>query len=136
MSFFGGLGLGEILRPEEAIENRLPVALTLDIFGMKCATITQRASVKDYIDIHAIITEAGLPLEQGLSAAQAIYGAQFQPENSLRALTYFGDVEGLTEPQKKTLIKAAQGVKLDRLPKQVAERKLGAGRGRDKGLER
>ena len=136
VSFFGGLDLGEVMRPEEAPENHLPVASTLDIFGMKCATITQRASVKDYVDIHAIMTEGGLPLEQGLGAAQAIYGAQFEPEHSLRALSYFGDLEGLTEAQKRDLLKAAEAVDLGRLPKKVAERQLGADRGREKGLER
>lgn len=112
------------------------MASTLDIFGMKCATITQRASAKDYEDIHAIMTQAGLPLEQGLSAAQAIYGARFQPEHSLRALSYFGDLEGLTAAQKADLLKAAKAVDLSRLPKQVAERQLGAGCGRGQGLDR
>ena len=39
VSFFGGLDLGEVMRPEEALETHLAVASTLDIFGMKCATI-------------------------------------------------------------------------------------------------
>jgi hypothetical protein len=51
-------------------------------------------------------------------AAHAIYGAQFNPQSTLKALSYFddGNLHRLSEPVKVRLVKAAREVDLDSLP--------------------
>lgn len=128
ISLFGGLGLKQIEPPDISDENKIAIASLLDIFGMKCATIPQRAEIKDYLDIHAILTQAHLTLSEGLSAARAIYGNQYNPVQTLQALSYFEDLSGsLTESQKKNLLSAVKCVDLSALPKLQAIQPIGAG---------
>ena len=54
--------------------------------------VTQRAESRDYIDVHALLTNAKIPLADMLTAAAIIYGAQFNPLLSLKALAYFDDL--------------------------------------------
>ncbi len=48
-----------------------------------------------------------------LAAAREIFGPNFQPSESLKALTYFedGDLSSLTQSQKEVLIQAAIAVR-------------------------
>src|SRR5882757_2347074 len=62
LSFFGELGFGQVA-PEELAEGpRLKVAALIDLAGMKAAVVTQRAEVRDYLDIHTLLTKAKIPL--------------------------------------------------------------------------
>jgi len=74
--------------------------------------ILQRSEAKDYQDIAAMIQKK-VSLEKGLSSALALYGKSFQPNESLKACTYFndGDLHTLTDEVKNTLIQAVVGVK-------------------------
>ena len=54
------------------------------------AVVQSRAEGKDYRDIAALL-ENGISLPKALAAAKAIYGDQFEPRTTLRALTYFTD---------------------------------------------
>jgi hypothetical protein len=63
----------------------------LDLAGTKVAVVQQRAEAKDYIDIDAILTDGQIHLPMTLAAAQLIYGSVFNPQNALKALTYFDD---------------------------------------------
>ena len=55
VSFFGGLGLGQVAAREQVRGMPLHVASLLDIAGTKAAVVQKRAEVKDYIDIDALI---------------------------------------------------------------------------------
>jgi hypothetical protein len=57
-------------------------------------------------------------LRRSLTAAQALYGEAFNPQISLKALSYFedGDLQRLPEEAKSRLATAARDVDLDHLP--------------------
>jgi hypothetical protein len=90
VSFFGGLRLGRVGEPERAPDTGLFVASRLDLAASKVAVIQQRAERKDYLDLAALL-RAGLGLADMLGAAVALYGKQFNPLISLKALCYFQD---------------------------------------------
>ena len=116
-SFFGGLTLGQVLPPSVAPDNHIKIASTLDIFGMKCATVSQRNEVKDYIDIHACLTKLKMSLAEGIAAARAIYGSQYNPVVTLKALSYFADLRGnLSLGQKTDLLDAIRKTDIHKLP--------------------
>lgn len=73
-----------------ATDNQLQLASLKDLLGTKLNTIQCRAECKDYIDIDAVV-RSGVSLEEGLGYAKAIYGKQFDPASSLRALCSFRD---------------------------------------------
>jgi hypothetical protein len=78
----------------------------------KTKVILQRAEAKDYGDIAAMVA-AGQSLPHGLAAARAMYGRNFQPSESLKAMVYFedGDLHTLTQSEKACLVKAASMVR-------------------------
>ena len=53
-----------------------------------------------------------------LSCARALYGGAFNPQVTLKALSYFGDgdLAGLPDGVRDRLARAARAVDLDRLP--------------------
>jgi Nucleotidyl transferase AbiEii toxin, Type IV TA system len=117
LAFFGGLRLGQVTTAEFAEGPRISVASLLDLGGTKAAVVTQRAELKDYLDIHALLTQAKLPLADMLAAAAAIYGEQFNPLVSLKAISYHDD-ETLAElpmAVRSDLVMAVKSVKLDSL---------------------
>ncbi len=84
---------------------------------MKASVIQKRAQAKDYIDIDALLT-AGISLPSALAAGRAIYGRAFEPQITLKALTYFGDGDLPTLPAdlQRRLVAAVTTVNLDALP--------------------
>jgi hypothetical protein len=76
------------------------------------AVIQTRAEAKDYLDIDALL-RPGLSIEEMLGAARAVYGEQFSPMISLKALAWFKDrnLPGLPEPLKEKVRRAAGDVK-------------------------
>jgi hypothetical protein len=90
ISFFGGLRLGRVAEPELTADGIILVASMLDLAATKMAVIQQRAERRDYLDLAALFA-AGVTLSTALAAAQALYGEQFNPMISLKALSYFGD---------------------------------------------
>lgn len=118
-SFFGVPRLGKIKPPHVAADNGLRIASLIDLLGTKLAVVQQRAEPKDYIDIDAIVEDGQVNLSLGLSAAQAIYGAVFSPQNALKALVYFEDqqLQTLDLQVKQRLVEAVRAVNLDQLPK-------------------
>jgi hypothetical protein len=91
ISFFGNLGLGQVADPELPDGSRFKVAALIDLAGMKAAVVTQRAEVKDYLDIDALLTKGPIPLANMLESAAIIYGSQFSPLLSLEAISYHED---------------------------------------------
>jgi len=117
LSFFGSLGIKRAQDPDIAEENGIQVASLLDLLASKLKTVQSRAEAKDYRDILATF-DAGLCLAEGLAAAAAIYGKNFNGVLSLKALTYFedGDLPSLTPTIQKRLLAAATSVNLKGLP--------------------
>jgi hypothetical protein len=126
LSFFGGLQLGRIKPPEKA-DNGIWIASLLDLFGMKCATISQRVEAKDYIDIYAILNMPEFSLEHGLAAARAIYGKQYNAVLTLKSLSYFkgGNLKTLSDDVKQYLVDAVKNCDLATVPKMSAQAVIG-----------
>jgi hypothetical protein len=118
LSFFGLPGLPRLQPPLVAPDNGLQIASLLDLAGTKASVVQMRAEAKDYIDIDAMLTDGRINLLSALASARAIYGAQFNPQITLKALSYFedGNVRTLPEDTKRRLAHAASAVDLDQLP--------------------
>lgn len=118
LSFFGVPNLPRLRAPLIAQDNALQVATLLDLAGTKASVVQLRAEAKDYIDIDAILAGRQIDLPMALAAALAIYGDNFNPQNTLKALCFFGDGDlgTVSEPIRDRLALAAREVDLDRLP--------------------
>jgi hypothetical protein len=132
LSFFGGLGLNRVADPDTARDNGVQVASLMDLAGCKMAVVQRRAEAKDYRDVAALL-DNGVDLSKALAAARAIYGEQFEPATTLRALSYFadGDLPKLSESIGNALQSAAKRVRLDELPRLTGKRGL-VGPGRER----
>lgn len=118
LSYFGGLRIGQVAEPEQAVGPRIWIASLLDLAGLKVAVITQRAEVKDYLDIHALLTMGWIDLPTMLAAGTAIYGETFSPLLSLKAIVYHDDAALASLPigVKRDLIAAARATQPNNLP--------------------
>ena len=118
LSFFGNFDLGQVA-PAETVEGpQFNVASLLDLAGMKAAVVTQRAELKDYLDIHALLTKAHISLPTMLAAAVVIYGTEFDPLLSLKAISYHRDpsLGDLPAETRRDLITAVQATNPETLP--------------------
>lgn len=108
ISFFGGIGIGRVGVPERAADNVVEVASLVDLLATKLKVMLQRVEAKDYLDVVAIL-RAGTGLEDGLAAAVALYGLDFQPSEAIKALTYFegGDLASLPPADRNLLIQVS-----------------------------
>jgi hypothetical protein len=118
VSFFGVPRLGVVGAPDLADDTGLPVASLLDIAGAKAAVVQRRAEAKDFLDLIALM-DAGLDLSMALAAGEGLYGPTFNPQITLKALTWFkdGDLDTLTADQRHRIVSAVAKVDLDRLPR-------------------
>lgn len=123
VSFFGGLDLGQVASAETASGPGIKVASLMDLAG-KAAVVTQRAELRDYIDVHTLLTKGDIPLAQMLAAAVIIYGTEFSPLLSLKALAYHNDpaLAELSANVRQDLIAAVRAVDPHRLPVLAAVR--------------
>lgn len=112
ISFFGGLRFGRTGTPERTKDGVLDVASLDDLMATKVVAILNRVECKDYRDIAAMIS-AGVRLEKGLAVAALMHPHAFQPQESLRALTFFegGDLGKLARSEKTVLIEASRRVR-------------------------
>jgi len=118
VSFFGVPDIVRLMAPNVAADNKLQIARLFDLAGTKAAVVQQRAEAKDYLDVDAIIQIGQLDLPSALACARAIYGPKFNPQITLKALSYFGDgnLGRLPSDIQDRLARAAREVDLDRLP--------------------
>lgn len=116
ISFSGDLEMNRVGEPDRAA-NGVWVAALLDLAATKVKVMLDRASLKDYLDMDALLRER-IELPSVLAAAKALYGERFTPYLSLKALTCFfeGDVVELAPEMQRRLSEAAKAVDLDRLP--------------------
>lgn len=112
VSFFGLITFGRVGEPDITRDDVLHVASMDDLMATKVKVILQRIEAKDYRDIAALI-EAGVSLSRGLAAAREMYGANFQPSESLKAMVYFqgGDLDTLTKVEKSRIVSAVSEVR-------------------------
>jgi hypothetical protein len=105
VSFFGTIGFGRVGETDVTDESVLHVAPLDDQMATKVKIVVQRAEAKDYRDLAAMVN-AGVDLAKGLSAARALFGVNFQPSESLKAMVYFddGDLRTLTKGERACLI--------------------------------
>lgn len=118
VSFFGVPTLKRVRPPLICPDNQLPVASLLDLAGTKVSVVQVRSELKDYLDIAAILADGRITLPMALSAGRVIYGEQFNPMISLKALSYFddGNIRALPRESKALIIDAVQSVDLEHLP--------------------
>lgn len=118
VSFFGGIDVGRVGDPLVTQDGVLQVASLDDLLAMKLKVVLQRVEAKDYIDIAALLRH-GMSLEKGLAGAQTLYGTQFSPLDSIKAMTYFhgGDLDRLSTVDRKTLLDAVRQNQFYVLPK-------------------
>jgi predicted nucleotidyltransferase component of viral defense system len=110
ISFFG-LSLRRVVDPEWTNDGVARVASLLDVAACKMAVIQSRSESKDYLDVAALLKN-GVTLADALGAARAVYGEQFNPMISLKALSYFGDGDLTTLPEMvKQSLRAAAATK-------------------------
>jgi hypothetical protein len=107
ISFFGGLPFGRVADPDVTDDGVVQVAGLDDLMAHKTKVIRQRHEAKDYRDIAAMI-EAGVSVGRGVATARHMFGAQFQPIESLKAMVCFqgGDLCTLSRKDRQTLITA------------------------------
>ena len=119
VSFFGLPDIARLRPPQIAPDNGLQIASLLDLAGTKAGVVQQRAEAKDYLDIDAILENSQIDLPLALASARAIYGPAFNPQITLKALSFFGDgnLPRLPQAVQDRLASAAREVDLDRLPK-------------------
>ncbi|HZQ54838.1 MAG TPA: nucleotidyl transferase AbiEii/AbiGii toxin family protein [Bryobacteraceae bacterium] len=115
VSFFGGLGLGQVAAPGQAGDTSLHVASLLDLAGTKAAVVQKRAEAKDYIDIDAVL-QYGVDLSTVLAAGAVVYGRKFNPLITLKALSFFDDVPTLPHDLRARLARAVEAVDVTQLP--------------------
>jgi hypothetical protein len=111
LSFFGTIGFGRVGEPELTEDGVLQVASFDDLMATKVKVVLQRAEAKDYRDIAAMLA-AGVSLSRGLASARLMFGPNFQPSESLKALVYFndGDLPTLAAAEKRRLVESVQAV--------------------------
>jgi hypothetical protein len=117
-SFFGVPRLQRLEQPLISKDNKLKVASLLDLAGTKASVLQVRAEAKDYIDMDALMRVGDISLPKALAAGRELYGTSFNPEVTLKALSYFGDgnLNTLPEEVRDRLAAAARNVDLERLP--------------------
>jgi Nucleotidyl transferase AbiEii toxin, Type IV TA system len=118
VSFFGLPDIPRLRTPSVSPDNGLGIASMHDLAGMKAYVVQMRAEAKDYIDIDAILVDGRIDLPAALASARAIYGAEFNPQVTLKALSYFddGDLSRLPLEVRNRLARAVDAVDLDQLP--------------------
>ena len=111
LSFLGTIAFGRVGEPDFTDDGVLRVASLADLMATKVKVVSQRAEAKDYRDVAAMLN-AGESLPQGLAAACTLFGPNFQPSESLKALTYFhdGDLHALTLADRTCLVDAVKAV--------------------------
>ncbi len=112
ISFFGLVDFETYEPSDTTSDGVLKVASLNDLLATKLKVVLQRAEAKDYIDIAALIG-ADVDLAKGLAIAKQMFAPGFQPSESLKALSYFGDgdLSTLSNQVRFTLISAVANVR-------------------------
>jgi hypothetical protein len=106
-----GVGFPALAGPDLASDTGIPVASLADLGATKAKAILDRAEMKDYLDISALLA-AGTDLARMLGGATALFGPSFSPMLALKALTTFddGDLPSLGDEHRGRLRDAVRAV--------------------------
>jgi Nucleotidyl transferase AbiEii toxin, Type IV TA system len=117
IQFIGALPYRRVHDPQVTADQVMRVASPLDLLANKLRTIWMRSQSKDFLDIDEMLRQ-GVGLKNGLGAAYAIFGGEFNSHISLRALGYFndGDLLSLPQPVKDRLVNEVNSVIGEALP--------------------
>ena len=118
VSFFGGLGLRRVGTPNRVEGSALRIASVLDLAATKVQVVQTRAAARDYVDVDALLRLTDVSLSEAIGAAASVFGAQFNPLPTLKALTSFdeGDLQDVPGAVRRRLGAAVREVEPDRLP--------------------
>lgn len=111
VSFFGAIGFGRVGQPLHTADQTLSVASLDDLMSTKLKTILDRAEMRDYQDIAAMLRHGG-SLERGLGAFKAMFNGE--PATVLRAIGWFkdGDLPSIKAEDQAVLLAARDGVRI------------------------
>jgi hypothetical protein len=87
----------ELVEPPIAFKG-CQLASLRDIAAMKMTAIVQRATKRDYVDLHAIFSMRSIGLGDAVSTMKQKFPG-VDPSLALRALTYFNDVDKQPMPE-------------------------------------
>jgi hypothetical protein len=109
VSFFGGIGFGRVGDPMQTADGMLLVASLNDLLATKLKSILDRAELRDYQDIAAMLRH-GMSLQEGLGAFRALFGGE--PAAVLLALGWFrdGNLPMLAQTDRDTLLAGCDSV--------------------------
>jgi len=116
LSFFGVPRLPVLRTPEQFDDPPLKIGDLLELGGMTALVVQKRAEVKDYLDIHALLS-GGYSLAELLAAADFLYRPSFTPELTLKSLCFFDDGNLALVPAgvRRDLMRAARACDPTRL---------------------
>ncbi len=126
LSFFGGVGFGRVGEPERP-PGKFPIASPLDLLATKLKVLVQRVEARDYLDVEVLL-RSGLTLNQGISAAQALFPNQLNPLDVAKAVGWFkdGDLDAaLPESVKEFLVAASASFDAELRAIKLVARELG-----------
>jgi hypothetical protein len=126
LSFFGSLKIGRVDKPDK-IAGKFPIASPLDLLATKLKVLLQRIEPKDYLDVEVLL-RGGLSLNQGISAALALFPDQINPLDIAKAIGWFeeGDLDALlTVGVREFLTAAADSFQPDGGAMALASKELG-----------
>lgn len=110
LSCFGVPRLPLIHEPTRLAGFPTPLGDLRELAGMKALVVQKRAEAKDYLDVHALIRLAGIPLRDMLISGSRLYGELFNPTLTLKSLCYFddGDLGSLPQGIRRDLRRAVR----------------------------
>jgi predicted nucleotidyltransferase len=118
ISFFGGLKVGRVAKPDKTDDEVACVASLEDLLAHKLKVIHDRAEGKDYQDI-AEMLEQGMDLAHGLGGRLALFGPSVPTMTTVKALTWFKDINEpwrLPDPSRQIILEAVR-----KLPARIPE---------------
>ncbi len=128
LSFFGSVDFGRVDEPDQ-LAGKFPIASPLDLLATKLKVLLQRIEAKDYLDVEVLL-RAGLSLNQGASAALALFPDQINPMDMAKAVGWFkeGNLDALlSEGVREFLTAASASFQPEVHAMKLAARELGPG---------
>ena len=128
LSFFGSIDIGRVDEPGQ-LTGKFPIASPLDLLATKLKVLLQRLEPKDYLDVEVLL-RGGLSLNQGVSAALALFPDQINPLDIAKAVGWFkeGNLEALlSEGVRDFLTAASDSFQPDGDAMELASRELRPG---------
>jgi len=109
LSFFGSLAFGRFGEPGKTRDGVLVVASLDDLMATKIKALFDRAELKDYQDLAALV-ENGVDTSRAIAIAREMFPGM-NPQAALTAMTYHADVPKLGAKARRVLIEAATAVR-------------------------